>query len=35
VGDALPLESFFEELRDKVAREQDTRERERLDRGKP
>jgi tetratricopeptide (TPR) repeat protein len=34
LGDALPLESFFEELRDKVAREQETRERERLDRGK-
>jgi tetratricopeptide (TPR) repeat protein len=35
LGEALPLESFFEELRDKVARDQETREREQLDRGKP
>ena len=33
-GEALPLESFFEELRDKVAREQETRAREQLDREK-
>jgi tetratricopeptide (TPR) repeat protein len=34
VGEALPLESFFEELRDKVERDQETRAREQLDRGK-
>ena len=33
-GEALPLESFFEELRDKVAREQETRAREQLEREK-
>jgi tetratricopeptide (TPR) repeat protein len=33
LGDALPLESFFEELRGKVARDQETRAREQLDRG--
>ena len=32
-GDALPLESFFEELRGKVARDQEARAREQLDRG--
>jgi hypothetical protein len=32
--DALPLESFFEELRGKVAREQEARAREELDREK-
>ena len=32
-GDALPLESFFEELRGKVARDQEVRAREQLDRG--
>lgn len=35
VEEALPLESFFEELRGKVAREQEARERDQLDRGKP
>jgi len=35
LGDALPLESFFEELRGKVARDQEARTREQLDRGKP
>ena len=34
IDEALPLESFFEELRDKVARDQETRAREPLDRGK-
>ena len=33
LGDALPLESFFEELRGKVARDQEVRAREQLDRG--
>jgi tetratricopeptide (TPR) repeat protein len=33
LGEALPLESFFEELRGKVARDQDARAREQLDRG--
>ena len=33
LGDALPLESFFEELRGKVARDQEARAREQLDRG--
>jgi tetratricopeptide (TPR) repeat protein len=32
-GEPLPLESFFEELRGKVARDQETRAREQLDRG--
>lgn len=34
LGDALPLESFFEELRGKVAREQEARAREHVDREK-
>ena len=34
LGEALPLESFFEEFRDKVARDQEARAREQLDRGK-
>ena len=34
LGDALPLESFFEELRSKVARDQEARVREQLDREK-
>ena len=34
LGDALPLESFFEKLRGKVAREQEARAREQLDREK-
>lgn len=34
LGDALPLESFFEELRGKVARDQEARTREQLDREK-
>jgi tetratricopeptide (TPR) repeat protein len=34
LGDALPLESFFEELRGKVAREREARTREQLDREK-
>jgi len=34
LGDALPLESFFEELRGKVARDQEARAREQLDREK-
>jgi tetratricopeptide (TPR) repeat protein len=33
LGDALPLESFFEELRGKVARDQEVRAREQLARG--
>ena len=33
LGDALPLESFFEELRGKVARDQEVRAREQFDRG--
>ena len=33
-GDALPLESFFEELRGKVARDQEARARDQVDRGK-
>ena len=33
LGDALPLESFFEELRGKVAHDQEVRAREQLDRG--
>ena len=33
LSDALPLESFFEELRGKIARDQDVRAREQLDRG--
>lgn len=33
-GDLLPLESFFEELRGKVARDEETRAREQLDREK-
>lgn len=33
LGDALPLESFFEELRGKIARDQEVRAREQLDRG--
>src|ERR1700752_3130675 len=33
LADALPLESFFEELRGKVARDQEARAREQLDRG--
>jgi tetratricopeptide (TPR) repeat protein len=34
LGEALPLESFFEELRGKVARDQEARAREQVDRGK-
>ena len=33
-GDALPLDSFFEELEGKVARDQEARARDQLDRGK-